>query len=70
MIHFKYAVGDAVQKPKGYPFPGLVVAAFMTLHNEVRYVVESTTLRGLLHIFNEDQLTLREAHDKEACDVG
>ena len=49
-------VGDAVIKPKGYPFPGIVVAEFPKLDGEIRYVVESTTLPGMLHIFAGNQL--------------
>lgn len=52
-------VGSKVQKKKGYPFPGVVVAEFHTTSGAVRYVVECTSpdVRGCLHIFNADQLS-------------
>lgn len=51
----KFSVGDKIFKPKGYPFPGTVVAAFTTRAGEHRYVVEHKC-GGLLHIFNAEQL--------------
>lgn len=58
-----FGEGDAVHKPRGYKFPGIVVAAFDTLGNETRYVVEMITFvegrakgSGLLHIFSGEQL--------------
>lgn len=53
---------DKVTKTSGYLFPGTVVAVFDTLAGETRYVVESSTSPGLLHIFNEAQLELAEAY--------
>lgn len=55
----KFSVGDRVNKPKGYKFPGTVVSVFETTKGEIRYVVELFDL-GLLHIFNEQQLELLE----------
>lgn len=49
--------GDRVFKTRGYPFPGIIVASFLTLAGERRYVVESTILPGMLHIFNKTQLS-------------
>ncbi len=48
--------GTFVQKSSGYTFPGVVIARFTTLGGSTRYVVESLTSPGLLHIFNRDQL--------------
>jgi hypothetical protein len=54
----KFAVGDNVIKVSGYPFPGVVVAAFLTLSGQWRYVVECIVpeVSGMLHIYNEKQL--------------
>lgn len=59
----RFSEGDAVHKPRGYKFPGVVVAEFLTLGGEVRYVVEMINFEdfraresGLLHIFSGDQL--------------
>lgn len=51
-------VGTPVTKVLGYPFPGTVVSAFHTLSGQERFVVEATgeAYRGMLHIFNGDQL--------------
>lgn len=49
---------DHVVKPRGYPFPGLVVAKFTTRAGDVRYVVESDLAPGMLHIFTASQLEL------------
>lgn len=56
-IH-RLPVGTPVTKVLGYPFPGTVVAAFHTLSGQERFVVEATGegYRGMLHIFNGDQL--------------
>lgn len=51
----KFEENDPVIKPKGYPFPGVVVAVFKTRKDDVRFVVEHEC-GGLLHIFNGDQL--------------
>lgn len=54
---------DRVAKVSGYPFPGVVAAAFLTLAGEVRYVVEADhpDFRGMLHIFSGAQIELRDA---------
>lgn len=41
-----------------YNYPGVIVARFHTLKGKARYVVEATGTgyRGMLHIFNTDQL--------------
>lgn len=52
--------GDRVVKPKGYPFPGMVVATFKTRSGATRHVVESDTSPGLLHIFGPEQLERAE----------
>lgn len=51
-------VGTPVTKVLGYPFPGTVVSTFHTLSGQERFVVEATgeAYRGMLHIFNGDQL--------------
>lgn len=54
-----FAVGNLVYKPKGYPFPGEVRSVFTTKDGQVRYVVESLLLTGMLHIFNGEQLKLQ-----------
>jgi hypothetical protein len=59
MKEFKFKVGDKVYKPKGYKFPGIVVSVFETTTREVRVVVELED-NGMLHIFSESQLELRE----------
>ena len=61
---YAYPVGTQVEKPKGYPFPGTVVAAFDTLAGETRYVVESALAPGMLHIFSGSQLIKRQDEHK------
>jgi hypothetical protein len=51
----KFKVGDKVYKPKGYKFPGTVVAVFTTTSGDIRIVAEMNE-NGMLHIFNENQL--------------
>ena len=57
----KFKAGDKVCKPKGYTFDGEVRAIFTTINGDVRVVAELTTSNGLgmLHIFSESQLELR-----------
>ena len=55
----KFKVGDKVYKPKGYKFPGIVVAVFTTTNGETRIVAEMED-NGMLHIFSETQLNIRE----------
>lgn len=49
-------IGCKVVKPKGYPFPGEVRAAFANKAGETRYVVESELAPGMLHIFAPSQI--------------
>lgn len=53
---YAFKTGDRVVKPKGYPFPGEVRAAFTNKAGKPRYVVELDGVSGLLHIFNGEQL--------------
>jgi hypothetical protein len=53
----KFKVGDKVYKPKGYKFPGIVVAVFQTTSGDIRVVAELID-NGMLHIFSESQLEL------------
>ena len=59
MEEYKFKIGDKVYKPKGYKFPGIVVSVFKTTSGEVRVVAEMED-NGMLHIFSETQLELRE----------
>ena len=59
MISFKFEIGDRVYKPKGYKFPGIVVSNFITTSGEIRVVAELED-NGMLHIFSESQLELRD----------
>jgi hypothetical protein len=58
MTRFKFKIKDVVLKPRGYQFPGVIVARFRTTKGDPRYVVEATGhgYAGMLHIFNPDQL--------------
>lgn len=53
-------VGRNVKKISGYPYPGVIVAAFLTTSGKERYVVEATetSYQGMLHIFSGTQLEL------------
>ncbi len=53
----KFNEGDAVSKSKGYNFDSVIVSVFQKLDGQTRLVCEDD--RGLLHIFNEDQMELR-----------
>lgn len=55
----KFKVGDRVYKPKGYKFPGIVVAVFKNTINQTRIVAELID-NGMLHIFTEEQLEKEE----------
>lgn len=55
----KLKIGDEVYKPKGYKFPGIVVSVFKTTAGETRIVAEMID-NGILHIFNESQLELKD----------
>ena len=54
----KFNIGDKVCKPKGYAFDGIVVSVFTNTKGEVRIVAELEG-NGMLHIFSEGQLELR-----------
>lgn len=49
-----YKVGDKVSKKAGYKYVGTVVAAFYTLADKPRIVVDNGD--GMLHIFNHEQM--------------
>jgi hypothetical protein len=53
-------IGDTVEKISGYKWPGIIVAVFKTIDGKVRIVVECTVpeVRGALHIYNPEQLTI------------
>lgn len=57
------AIGQTVQKKRGYKWPGVIVAVFQTLAGEPRVVVECTVpeVAGALHIYSPEQLETR--HD-------
>jgi hypothetical protein len=56
----KFKIGDHVCKPEGYKFDGFIRAVFRTGAGNIRYVVEHADSAGLLHIFNQNQLHLRD----------
>lgn len=52
-------VGDVCQKSTGeYHGRWVCLVTFLTLNGKKRVVAESIALPGLLHIFNENQLTV------------
>lgn len=55
----KFKVGDRVYKPKGYKFPSVVVSVFKNTNGDTRIVAEMED-NGMLHIFNENQLELKQ----------
>lgn len=55
----KFETGDKVYKPKGYKYDGIVVAVFKTTSGKTRIVAELEN-NGMLHIFSETQLELRD----------
>lgn len=54
----RFREGDLVRKKKGYEFDSTVVSVFRKNDGAVRIVCEDD--RGLLHIFNQDQMELRK----------
>lgn len=56
-----FGMREEVEKASGYRFIGVIVAIFLKLNGELRYVVESTAAEaeGLLFIFAEKQLVRR-----------
>lgn len=59
---FKFNVGDAVQKIKGYKFPGIVIGIATKLDGRILYLVECTAdgAAGVCHIFSEKDLELSD----------
>lgn len=55
----KFNIGDKIYKPKGYKFNGTVVSVFNTTSGDIRIVAEMDD-NGMLHIFNENQLEIRD----------
>lgn len=57
-----FCLGDRVRKCVGYSYPGVVIGVVKTLDGFFRYVVEADhpDFKGMLHIYNDDQLELRE----------
>lgn len=54
-------IGDNVRKVKGYKYFGVIVAKFFTTSGHLRFVVENIgENKGMLFIFNADQLELNE----------
>jgi hypothetical protein len=64
----KFRVGDKAYKIKGYEFPCTIISVFRTTTGNVRVVAEMDNY-GLLHIFNEEQLELRNKHQKRKINV-
>jgi hypothetical protein len=66
----KFKIGDRVRKRSGYEYPGFVVSVFTNRAGAVRYVIEADhpAFSGMLHIFNEEQLQLRESRGQDAID--
>lgn len=55
-----FVVGDQVQKVRGsYSFRGEIRSVFTNKDGDVRYVVEHSTERGMLHIYSARDLTRR-----------
>ena len=59
MSDFKFEIGDKIYKPKGYKYPGIVVAVFKTTSDEKRIVAELED-NGMLHIVAESHMEKRE----------
>lgn len=55
----KFKIGDRIHKPEGYSFDGIVVSVFENTKGQTRVVAELEG-NGMLHIFTEKQLELRE----------
>lgn len=55
---FKFQNGDKVRKVGGsYEAEGYIVGVAVTTQGQVRYVFEFEQYPGMLHIFNETQLS-------------
>lgn len=60
----KFNVGDRVRKVGGtYQADGIIVGIAVTTRKELRYVFEFSAFPGMLHIFNEGQLEVREDYE-------
>ena len=55
----KFKIGDRIYNPEGYSFDGIVVSVFENTKGQTRVVAELEN-NGMLHIFTEKQLELRE----------
>ena len=65
---FKFKLGDPVCKPEGYAFNGFVVAIFTTTKGQTRVVAEMEN-NGMLHIFSEKQLEVRNPFFSESINT-
>jgi hypothetical protein len=61
-------VGDKVEKVSGYKWPGIIVADFLTIKGQQRFVVECVCpdVAGALHIFSPEQLQLNRGYYAES----
>ena len=65
----KYKVGDKVRKISGdYQMDGVVIGTMTTTRGKERYAVEHEPY-GIIHIYNEGNLELREQEFKFGDDV-
>ena len=55
----KFKIGDRIYKPEGYYYDGIVVSVYENTKVQTRVVAELEN-NGMLHIFTEKQLELRE----------
>lgn len=66
----EFKIGDRVQKKLGYPFPGVVVGVFLvpacdgedSYYYRYDVLASHSLFRGLLHIFNDEQLVIRQSY--------
>jgi hypothetical protein len=67
----KFRMGDKVGKPNVMNIRASSSRFFTNRAGAVRYVVEADhpTFSGMLHIFNEEQLELRESSGQESLDA-
>ena len=63
IINTKFKIGDKAYKPKGYKFPCTIVSVFKTSGGDIRVVAEMEGY-GLLHIFNENQLEVKDSYEQ------
>jgi hypothetical protein len=63
---YQFRLRDKVEKVRGYRWPGVVVARFLTLDGTARYAVECIVpeIRGALHIFSANDLKRRRTRDE------